>query len=127
LRHVHIAHTLNDALSNEDHDRKNFDVALAIGPTEDREGARILRFRPEKAEMGEIRPLREGKPLGEGEIVSLQPREGTPLLDVKVEHSLRRTPKVETRSGPAQVATHDFRDGWDRIFAAGTSRGSLPS
>jgi len=57
--------------------------------------------------------MREGQPL-RGELVSLAPREGTPLFDVSVLHDAR--PKA-ARGRPPKVATRAFRDGWDRIFS----------
>lgn len=100
-----------------------FDVVMLHGKTDDGEGARVLRARPGRLEGGEVRPLREGKPLGKGEIVSLSRRKDAPALyDVKVEHVVGEPETPETRSpqkatpGPAQVATRAYRDNWDRIF-----------
>ncbi len=95
------------------------DVALIFDRTEDREGFHVLRRRDEDhaVEFGTIRPLREGKPI-DGEVVSLRPREEMPLLcDVKVELPDRRG------TGPAQVASDDYRRGWDALWG----RGKKPS
>ena len=63
-----------------------FDVVLMHGPTEDGEGARVLRARPGRLDAGEVRPVREGKPLGGGgEIVRLEQRADAPA------HRLRAT------------------------------------
>jgi hypothetical protein len=98
-------------------DRKLDDVALVFGRTDDQEGLQILRRRGDDhpVELGTLRPLREGRPIA-GEVISLKPRGDYPFLcDVKVE-----VPQAEiTRGisdGPAQVATDDYRTGWEAIF-----------
>jgi hypothetical protein len=98
-------------------DGDGFDVLLAHRPTEDGEGAQVLRARPGRLEAGEVRPLREGKPLSAGgEIVRLERRKDAPMLyDVKVEHALPAA-SVPERNGPAQVATATYRTNWERTF-----------
>src|SRR5260370_17160791 len=60
-------------------DGDGFDVVLMHGKTTDGEGACVLRARPGKLEAGEVRPLREGRPiLGGGEVVRLSARAGMP-------------------------------------------------
>jgi len=62
------------------------DVVLLHSPTEDGEGIRVLRARQQHdesaraneeaacvVEVGEVRPLKEGKPIS-GEVVRLKPR-----------------------------------------------------
>jgi hypothetical protein len=105
-----------------------FDVVMPHGKTEDGEGARVLRARPGRLEAGEVRPLRDGKPmLGRGEIVSLSRRKDAPALyDVKVEHVVDAPQRAEAETqtqtqkkstpGPAQVATRAYRESWERIF-----------
>jgi hypothetical protein len=75
----------------------------------------VLRKRGDTVEMGALREVESGKPL-HGEVVKLQRRAEHPLLfDVDVLADAR--PKgVLTRSGPAQVATEAYRDGWDLVF-----------
>src|SRR5947207_14454456 len=97
--------------------RRSRDVALILHPTEDNEGYQILRQRAANRplEVGTLRPLREGRPI-DGEVVSLRPRTELPLLcDVKVELPDSR-PARATSDGPAQVATDDYRRGWDAIW-----------
>src|SRR5687768_13228526 len=90
------------------------DIAMVVGPTENNDGFHILRRREDHpVEVGTMRPLREGKPV-DGEVVSLKPRGDVPFLfDVKVE-----VPDVRrgTTAGPAQVASEDYRRGWDAIW-----------
>jgi hypothetical protein len=97
--------------------RKLRDVALIVDRTEDNEGFQILRRRGENApvELGTMRPLREGKPI-DGEVVSLRQRTDLPFLfDVKTELPESES-KRGTSDGPAQVATPEYRKGWDAIW-----------
>jgi hypothetical protein len=103
-------------------DGDGFDVVLMHGKTTDGEGACVLRARPGKLEAGEVRPLREGKPIvGGGEVVRLSPRAGMPhLYDVDVQcaiPSTAETPAIPA-GGPAQVATPAYRESWERTFGA---------
>jgi len=99
------------------------DVLLLAGPTEDGEGFRVLRARDERLEMGEVRPLKDGKPLGAGEIVKLAPRAASPrVCDVEV---LARIGPEPRGGGPPQVATAAYRESWERIFGAPTEAGAL--
>jgi hypothetical protein len=60
-------------------------------------------------------------------LLSLRPRENCPLLcDVDVLYAPPTPPKptaqaaprpAQRRKGPAQVATDDYRDNWDSIWA----------
>jgi hypothetical protein len=92
------------------------DVVLLTGPTEDHEGIRVVRARDERIEAGEVRPLKDGKPLSGGEIVRLAPRDGAPrVCDVEV---LAKVGPEVRGSGPPQVATSAYRESWERIFGA---------
>jgi hypothetical protein len=115
-----------------------FDVAVLGGETEDGEGRRVLRLRPDGASIGELRPLKEGRPITGGEIVSLTPREQTPwVCDVGVEHRLPPRTGAEAAKdkagepaearlpGPAKVATPAYRESWERIFGARDRKGAL--
>ncbi len=87
-----------------------------LGPAlPDDRGRLVLRKRGERVEAGAIRPSEEGKPIV-GELVRLSPREGEGLYDVEVLHDGRPKPVEGARSGPAQIATEDYRAGWDRLF-----------
>ena len=103
--------------------RKLRDVAMIVDRTEDNQGFQILRRRHQDGpvELGTMRPLREGKPI-DGEVVSLRQRRDLPFLyDVKTE--LETEPRRGTTDGPAQVASDDYRRGWDAIWG----RRALPS
>ncbi|HEY0466807.1 MAG TPA: hypothetical protein VGC79_21520 [Polyangiaceae bacterium] len=101
------------------------DVALIHGVTADGEGLKILRARGDRLELGAIRPLREGAPIT-GEVVTLRPRANFPALcDVETLYkgpeaaSDRQEPvpsAVVQRTGPAQVATDEYRRNWDAIW-----------
>jgi hypothetical protein len=93
---------------------ESFDVVMLRGKTDDGGGTKVLRARPGRIETGEVRPMREGKPLGSGEIVRLEPRADAPALyDVHVEHQLE-SPRASEK--PAQVATQQYRESWERTF-----------
>ena len=126
----------------ERNDGEPFDVVLLHGPTDDGEGARVLRARPGRLDAGEVRPMREGLPISPGgEVVRLQPRPGAPAVyDVAVEWKVPATEGTPTgattsrqapaaaalpaelgargQSGPAQVATRAYRDNWELTFGA---------
>ncbi len=90
----------------------------------------IIRRRGNQLEAGALQPLREGVPI-QGEVLSLRPRENFPMLcDVDVLYtppvasaavaakpSTPDSPRPARRKGPAQVATDDYRDNWDSIWA----------
>jgi hypothetical protein len=89
------------------------DVVLVHGRTEDGKGLGVLRKRGDTLAAGEMRPMEEGKPIN-GEVVSLRPRGESPLLfDVDVVHA-----PEGARTGPAQVSTDSYREGWQSIFGA---------
>ena len=106
------------------------DVALVYAPTEDGQGAKILRSREGTLEAGEIRPMKDGAPIT-GEIVRLTPRADAPCIcDVDVLHDPKKPEKLpESREPapagrPARVATSDYRANWDRIFDGGNDTAS---
>ena len=104
------------------------DVVLLHSPTEDGEGTRVLRARDGRLEVGEVRPLKEGRPITGAEVVSLTPRPDAPrVCDVKV-HVKPPTPaagapKSLPHKGPARVTSGAYRDGWDALFGARPPRG----
>lgn len=110
------------------------DVVLVHGLTEDKKGLQVLRAREERLELGEVRPIEEGKPL-HGDIVRLKPRPQAPFLcDVETELRVPRSasPQGEgapsesrrARSGPAQVASDAYRANWDAIWQRSSSKNS---
>ncbi len=95
------------------------DLALIVDRTDDLQGFQIIRARVAErtVEFGTLRPLRHGKPI-EGELVSLRPRKDAPFVyDVKTELPDTRRP---TSDGPAQVASPEYRKGWDAIWGGGS-------
>lgn len=104
------------------------DVMLLHAPTDDGVGAKVIRAREGRVELGEVRPLAEGRPI-HGEVLSLTPREGAPrVCDVKV-HVKAPTATGETpqaHKGPARVASAAYRDGWERLFG-GRREGGAPN
>jgi len=63
--------------------------------------------------VGTLVPVESGKPIM-GDMVSLEPRPGTPLFDCTTVVECPHKPK--TSSGPAQVANEAYRENFDRIF-----------
>ena len=98
------------------------DVLGVLGLAEGGSGLRVLRKRDDVLELGEIRPLEEGKPI-QGEVVKLvKCAENERLFDVEV--LVPAAKPLTARSGPAQVATHAYREGWDSIFGEAPGRGA---
>src|SRR5437868_6481451 len=96
-------------------EEKKTDVVVLGPPTPDGEGVRVLRAREERIETGELRALKEGKPIT-GEIVSLEPRKANPrVCDVK--SSYAPSAPSAPKKGPAQVASEKYRENWDEVFA----------
>jgi hypothetical protein len=99
------------------------DLLLVLPPTEPRSDAMtpafypVVRRRGERVEVGAIRELESGKPI-HGEVVRLERRPEHPLL-FEVE-TLAQVPAAAQpapgRSGPAQVASEEYRANWEAIF-----------
>ena len=92
------------------------DLALVFGPSADGEGVNVLRRRAgtEAVEAGTLRPLREGRAIM-GEVVHLEQRREAPFLfDCETDEELS-TPRADS-AGPPQVATDEYRRGWDAIW-----------
>jgi hypothetical protein len=99
------------------------DVALVCGVSEDGQGVEVIRKRGDRLETGTVRRLEAGKPI-HGEIVRLRPRPQAPFLcDVEVEFSPREQrgerATLAANSGPAQVATENYRKNWDAVYGRG--------
>ena len=102
----------------------DYDVVLVHGPTDDGNGARVVRARPGQLQVGEVRPVREGQAVNGAEVVTLHPREGMlNVCDVEVVHAKPPTPLAvkADRHGPAQVATNAYRTQYDRVFGNPTA------
>ena len=86
---------------------------LVYGASDDGRGYEVLRQRGDELQAGRLRPLHDGKPI-HGEVVRLEPRKESPaLFDVEVQHDAR------VASGrPAQVATDEYRKGWESIWSS---------
>jgi hypothetical protein len=97
--------------------RDGSDVVVLGKPTPDGEGVTVLRLRQGNAELGQLQPLKQGKPIV-GEVVTLRPRPEHPAVcDVEVEVDARPQAQANARPGPPQVATDRYRDGWDAIWS----------
>jgi hypothetical protein len=111
------------------------DVALIHGVAPDGNGFQIVRARDNRLELGVVRPLREGAPIT-GEVVTLRPRPNFPALcDVETHYKPALPATTETtdtsppllaaRTGPAQVATDEYRRNWDAIWSKPPEKAKL--
>jgi hypothetical protein len=92
------------------------DVVFVGGPNDRGDGMRVIRKREESLEVGEIRPVEDGKPL-HGDMVRLKPRaEHERLFDVETVMARSEAQDLAAGHGPAQVASDRYRAGWDAIF-----------
>lgn len=79
------------------------------------EGFNVVRQRQDRVEIGELREVREGKPVM-GEVVRLSQREGQErLFDVEVLYDGTK-PALRRGAGPARISSNAYRDNWDTIF-----------
>jgi hypothetical protein len=102
------------------------DLAILQGPTEDGQGARVLRLKDGELSAGEVRPAREGEPIADRELVKLTPLQpGGPICEVEV---LAGSPPrasddlAKPSQGPARVATESYRKNWSTVFGAKRKR-----
>jgi hypothetical protein len=94
------------------------DIAILHGPTEDGEGARMLRFKEGAVYAGEVRPVREGQSVQHQELVRLRPLDpDLPVCEVEVLHAPAE-PAAQKRqsSGPARFTTDGYRRNWGAVF-----------
>jgi hypothetical protein len=94
------------------------DIAIVHGPTEDGEGARVLRFKEGSVYAGEVRPVKEGQAVEHRELVRLRPvAPNVPVCEVEVLHEpeARELPKRRS-AGPARVSTAGYRRNWSAVF-----------
>lgn len=106
-------------MSSDGEPGRKDDVVFVHSKVESGEGFRVLRKRDDVIEIGEMRPVQEGKPLT-GEVVALRPRKDhDQIFDVEVLVSKEEIRGGSLgRAGPAQVATSAYRSNWDAIFGA---------
>jgi hypothetical protein len=95
------------------------DVLFVHSPADQGEGFRVIRKREDTIELGEIRPVQEGRPI-HGDLVKLKPRkEHDQLFDVEVLATREEMqPSALGHAGPAQVASDAYRTNWEAIFGA---------
>jgi hypothetical protein len=129
---------VSDGEASKKPDQSGSDVVLIHGVTDDGKGLRVLRARDERLELGQVRPLEEGKPL-QGDVVKLTPRPEAPFVcDVETQVKLPEpapspaqrassSAKAEgapspRRKGPPQVATRAYRENWDAIWQTASKK-----
>jgi len=98
------------------------DIAILSGPTEDGQGAKVLRIREGDVSAGEIRPVRDGEPINQSELVRLHPLDaGQRVCAVEVLHAPAEQAQAEGKrkpgsAGPARVSNAKYRQNWSAIF-----------
>jgi hypothetical protein len=95
------------------------DLAMVFGPSPDGQGLSVLRRRAGSTgvEAGTLRPLQEGRAIT-GEVVHLEPRREAPFLFDCVTDEELSTATAAPLAGPPQVATDEYRRGWDAIWGS---------
>lgn len=97
------------------------DIAILHGPTDDGQGARLLRLKDGELWSGEVRPAREGQSVTDQELVRLRPlHPRSPVCEVEVLHAPAASREPRESSGPARVSNQRYRNNWNTIF--GTPR-----
>lgn len=105
------------------------DIAILSGPTEDGQGARVVRIREGgEVSAGEIRPVREGEPLNQSELVRLHPLDANKrVCAVEVLHAPASQgesakpaaePEAKRGVGPVRVSNEKYRQNWNAIFGS---------
>jgi hypothetical protein len=115
--------------------KRKKDLLLVKGPTDDGAGVHVVRARPERLELGTMRPLEDGRPI-EGEVVRVNQHPQCPFVyEVETEFSTQTSgdqaatpaadaPKVPAAkpaapsrtAGPPKVASEAYRRNWDAIW-----------
>jgi hypothetical protein len=113
-------------MSETNEKRPPRDIAILNGPTEDGKGARVVRFREgEGVSAGEIRPVRNGEPVNQSELVRLHPLDSNKrVCAVEVLHggqaaappAERSETEKRSAAGPARVSNEKYRQNWSAIF-----------
>jgi hypothetical protein len=110
------------------------DLAFVQGPTEDGQGARVVRLRDGVLSAGELRPAREGEPLHAREVVRVRPLPiAAPVCELEVLYdgaasgekhpapaAAEHAGPARAAQGPARVASESYRRNWSAVF--GSSR-----
>lgn len=91
------------------------DCIIPLGPIGPDLGFPALRIGRDGVAAGMMTPVVDGKPLGERDILSLEPVDGLPAYEATVLYEGRR-PSSSQHAGPALVNSQQFRSGWDAVF-----------
>jgi len=109
------------------------DIAILNGPTDDGQGARVVRIREGEVSAGEIRPVREGESINQSEVVRLKPLDREQrVCEVEVLHEpggenadkpKGKAPRQRSQTpGPVRVSNPTYRKNWSAIFESKTKR-----
>ncbi|HEY3445679.1 MAG TPA: hypothetical protein VGK67_04900 [Myxococcales bacterium] len=102
--------------SADDNAKKKRDLLFVHGKSAKGDRYKVIRAREDRIEMGEMSDLKEGEEI-RGEVVKLKARSEHPQL-FDVETVVPREESGGAHSGPAQVATEEYRKNFDSIFGA---------
>lgn len=93
------------------------DFAILGAPTEDGQGAHLVRIREGSISAGEIRPVKEGEPVTNREVVRLHPLDAERrVVRVETLHAPEPPPESQSLSRPARVSNERYRKNYDAIF-----------
>jgi len=98
---------------------KSKDYAILGPPTENGRVAIVCNDSEKRIEIGEFRPVPQGKPLNllGGDAVQLTARKNDSRFDMEyIYRQNRKKIEPEESKGPSTAATEAYRDGWDAIW-----------
>jgi hypothetical protein len=112
------------------------DIAILNGPTDDGQGARVVRIRKGEVSAGEIRPVKEGESINQSEVVRLKPLDQEQrVCEIEVLHAPPGEPAEKTENakdkaprrrshtpGPVRVSNPTYRKNWSAIFESKNKR-----
>ncbi len=96
--------------------KKADDVALVVGASKDASQVAVLRKKGDEVSAAVLQAPEAGQPVT-GDLVSLRPREDSPLFDVETVYEAPKGGETASKgTGHSRPATDQYRKGWDRIF-----------
>lgn len=101
---------------SEDDKKPGAEYVIPVGPAAPDSSFPAVRLSGNSASLEVIVPVKDGQPLGDGELLHLEPIEGSAAFSAKVVYGGRHG----GRPGPAMVNSPSFRSGWDAVFGKPT-------
>lgn len=94
------------------------DIAMVVNHNDDGSVNILRRDSDDNISYGTAQAVKDGQNLtGSKEVISMSEPDDNGISNVK---TLYKPQGVRSTSGPAQVATKAYRDGWDGIFGSKT-------